>query len=95
MPQFAQSTIEQGVYYVMSNPAKITHIFAKAQHNLQSLVSGLGGQENAVRAVLYALNGKLPSVGTFERVVNIAGQSVTVRGSVVNGVPKIGTMFIK
>lgn len=71
------------------------HIFNKAQHNLGPLVSRLGGQENTVRAVLNALNGKLPSVGTFERVVDVGGQAVVVRGSVVNGVPKIATMFIK
>ena len=79
----------------MSNPAKVSHIFTKAQHNLQQLVSRLGGQENTVRAVLNALSGKLPSIGRFERVVNIGGESVVVRGSVVNGVPKIGTMFVK
>jgi hypothetical protein len=79
----------------MSNPAKVSHIFAQAGHNLQPLVSRLGGQENTVRTVLSALSGKLPSIGTFERVVNVGGESVVVRGSVVNGVPKIGTMFVK
>ena len=95
MPQFTASTIEAAVNYVVDNPAKVAHIFNKAGHNLEPLVSKLGGQENTVRAVLGALNGKLPSVGTFERVVDVGGQSVVVRGSVVGGIPKIGTMFIK
>jgi len=89
------AAVEQGVNYVMNNPAKVSHIFANTEHNLQPLASRLGGQENTVRAVLNALSGKLPSIGRFERVVNIGGQPVVVRGSVVNGVPKIGTMFVK
>ena len=79
----------------MSNPAKFTHLFGEAGHNFEPLVAKLGGEENTVRAVLNALNGQLPSVGRFEKVVSIGGQSVTIRGSVVNGIPKIGTMFIK
>jgi RHS repeat-associated protein len=93
--QFGPGIIEKAVNYVTSNPAKLAHIFDKAQHNLGPLVSKLGGQENTVRAVLNALNGKLPSVGTFETTVTVAGESVVVRGSVVGGVPKIGTMFIR
>jgi len=93
--QFGPGIIEKAVNYVTSNPAKVAHIFDKAQHNLGPLVSKLGGQENTVRAVLNGLNGKLPSAGTFETTVRVAGESVVVRGSVVGGVPKIGTMFIK
>jgi len=32
--------------------------------------------------------------GTFEKSISIYGQNVTVRGAVVNGVPRIGTAFI-
>jgi RHS repeat-associated protein len=92
--QFGPGIIDKAVNYVTSNPAKVAHIFDKAQHNLGPLVNKVGGQENTVRAVLNALNGKLPSSGVFETTVTVAGESVVVRGSVINGVPKIGTMFI-
>jgi hypothetical protein len=52
--QFGPGIIEKAVNYVTSNPAKLAHIFDKAQHNLGPLVSKLGGQENTVRAVLNA-----------------------------------------
>ena len=32
--------------------------------------------------------------GTFEQVVRVAGQDVTVRGRVIDGVARIGTFFI-
>lgn len=78
----------------MRNSNDVRHIFA-AKHNLGSLVNRLGGQENTIRAVLNAANGKLPVSGIFNNIpVNVGGQTLFIRGSVVNGVPRIGTMFI-
>jgi len=74
--------------------AKVVHLFGKAEHDLGPVVARLGGEENTVRAILNALNGKLPSVGRFEETVSEGGQSVHVSGSVVNGIPKIGTMYV-
>ena len=37
---------------------------------------------------------KLPQAGLFEETVLVAGRNVTVRGAVVNGVPRVSTMFI-
>jgi hypothetical protein len=91
--QFSTRTIDDAVSYAMKN--KVTHVFGKAAHNLDPLVTKLGGQENTFRAVLNAANGKLPSSGVFNNIsVNVGGYNVMIRGSVVNGVPKIGTMFI-
>ena len=91
--QFSNSTIDDAVTYAMNN--KVTHVFGKAAHNLDPLVEKLGGQENTFRAVLNAANGKLPSSGIFSNIsLNVGGYNVMIRGSVVNGVPKIGTMFI-
>ncbi|MCI1682494.1 MAG: hypothetical protein LKI39_08055 [Bacteroides sp.] len=74
---------------------KVTHIFGKAAHNLDTLVTEFGSQESAFRAVLNAANGKLPASGTFNNVsVHVGGYDVIIRGSVVNGAPKIGKMFI-
>ncbi|MBJ7880428.1 hypothetical protein JEM65_07150 [Gelidibacter salicanalis] len=91
--QFSGSAIEDGVAYAMKN--KISHVFGNSAHNLDPLVKSLGGQENTFRSVLNAANGKLPTSGVFNNVfLDVGGYNVIVRGSVVNGIPKIGTMFI-
>ncbi|MBD2676054.1 hypothetical protein H6G47_19810, partial [Aphanizomenon flos-aquae FACHB-1416] len=60
------------------------------------LVSKLGGKEKTIRAVLNAANGKLPISGIFKDIpVNVAGVTVLIRGNVIDGVPRLGTMFIK
>ena len=93
LSQFSTSTIEKAVGMVMQDGNKINHIFA-SKHNLDGLVNKLGGQENTVKAVLNSLNGKIPSSGVFNNVsVSIEGQTVVVRGSVVDGIPRIGTMY--
>jgi hypothetical protein len=91
--QFSASTIDDAVVYAMG-PNKAIHLFAP-KHNLGNLVASLGGQRNLVRAVLNAANGKLPSNGVFNNIpVSVGGQTVFIRGSVVNGIPKLGTMFV-
>lgn len=67
---------------------------AQSVHNLDPLVTKPGGQENTIRAALNVANGKFPASGVFNIPVNVGGQIVFIRGSVVNGVPKLGTMFI-
>lgn len=96
LQKLSESAITRGVNYVMRNPNKINHIFNQARHNLASLVTRLGGQENTVRSVLNTLNsaGNLPVSGLFERTISIGGTNVTVRGIVQEGFPKIATMFI-
>lgn len=90
---FSTRSIDDAVAYEMKN--KVTHVFGKAAHNLDPLVTKLGGQENTVRAVLNAANGKLPSSGVFNNIpVNVGGSTVFIRGNVINGVPRLGTMFI-
>ncbi|QQS28149.1 MAG: RHS repeat-associated core domain-containing protein [Sphingobacteriales bacterium] len=92
--QFSTSTIDDAVGLVMKDPNKIAHLFAP-KHNLGGLVSKFGGQENTVRAVLNAANGKLPASGVFNNLpVNVGGQTIFLRGNVINGVPRLGTMFI-
>ena len=94
LPQFANSTVTQAVRTVMSDPNKIHHIFNNAGHGLGRLTQQLGGQSNTIRAVVNAANGSLPSSGNFVTNVVVNGTTVTVRGSVVNGTIRIGTMFV-
>lgn len=78
----------------MKDPNKILHLFAP-KYNLGPLVSKLGGQQNTVRAVLNAANGKLPASSVFNNIpVNLGGLTVFIRGNVINGMPRLGTMFI-
>ena len=93
--QFSGGTIDNAVGLIMKNSNDLKHIFAD-KHNLGSLVDELGGQENTIRSVLNAANGKLPGSGVFNNIpVIVGGQTIFLRGNVINGVPRIGTMFIK
>jgi len=71
---------------------KLDHIFVP-KHNLDPLVQQLGGREAVVEQMLSGVKGLTPASGTFEIPVTISGQTVVVRGAVVNGVVKLGTAF--
>jgi hypothetical protein len=67
-----------------------------SRHNLGLLLSKAGSEANIIRRLYLSLGqtGSLPISGVFEKVVNIYGYDVTIRGAVVNGIPRIGTVFI-
>jgi hypothetical protein len=60
------------------------------------LLSKAGSEANIIRRLYLSLGqaGSLPASGVFEKVVDIYGYNVTIRGAVVNGVPRIATAFI-
>jgi hypothetical protein len=91
--QFSGSTIDEAVELVMNDPNKLNHIFSD-KHNLDPLATSLGGKENTIRAVLNAANGNLPANGIYDIPVNVNGQTVFIRGNVMGGIPRIGTMYI-
>jgi len=85
-----------GTLAVIIPPAKLTHIFGKAAHNLGPLVASYGSEVAAYEALEKATIQTVTSQGIsgiFEVVVNVGGLNVTVRGAVVNGLVKIGTAF--
>jgi len=89
----AAGTIDDAVNLVMKDPNKLSHIF-NPKHNLAPLVEQLGGQENTIRAVLNASKGILPS-GIFNNLpVSVIGRTVYISGNTVNGVIRLGTMYI-
>lgn len=95
LTQFSTRTIDYAVSIVMKDPNKINHLFA-SKHNLSGLIKKFGGKENTLRNILEAANGKLPANGIFNDIpINIGGKTVFLRGNVINGVPRIGTMYIK
>lgn len=74
------------------------HIFAKVAHGLAGLVARLGSERAVMVAVARAMArlpaGTFVAGQTFEVIVRVAGQNVTVRGRVVDGIVRISTMFI-
>jgi RHS repeat-associated protein len=76
-------------------PNKLNHLFAKQQHGLDGLVGRYGSQEAVVEQMYRGLEGLTPSEGLFSVTRTIGGQAVTIDGRVVNGIPRIGTAYIK
>jgi len=97
---FTLAAIEEGVEYATTD-RKIEHIFEKTYHNLGPLIEELGGHikagyVNTAREVLRALSGKVQFNDFFEDlVINVRGYEVYVRGKIIEGIPKLGTFFIK
>jgi hypothetical protein len=94
--RFSSAAINEGVEWFFNTENKRKHVFDKPRHNLDRLVESLGSERNTVRAVLDSANGAIPASGLFEDIpVVVGGYIVYIRGVVIDGVPKIGTMFIK
>jgi len=96
-----KSVFKRAIKYkkATENANKIHHIFSKSQHKLGNLLCKFNGNErktfNAIYNATFKQVKKKGIIGTFETVVKVQGQNVTVRGSVVNGIVRIGTIFIK
>ena len=73
-------------------PDKLDHIF-DPKHNFQPLVQQFGSREAAMEQVVRSIGGPLPQAGKFEIARSIGGQTVVIRGAVVDGIPRIGTAF--
>jgi hypothetical protein len=88
-PEVAKEAIDYA-----TRPPKLDHVFVP-KHKLEPLLDRFGGREGAMHEIVNSLGDTtgLPESGAFEVVREIAGQPVHIRGAVVNGVPKIGTVF--
>jgi RHS repeat-associated protein len=74
---------------------RINHVF-QAKHKLDALVQAFGGKQGAYEALASATQRAVAgTAGPFEKVVQVGGQSVTVRGAVIDGVVKISTAFVR
>jgi RHS repeat-associated protein len=76
----------------------INHIFGKVGHNLSDLVAKLGSKDAAFDALEDATTKEVVSkgitTGQYKVFVSVAGEKVTVTGSVVNGSVRIGSAYI-
>ncbi len=71
------------------------HYFDK-KHKFMKLIIELGGEDEVLIAVLKACIDKIPATGVFYEIpIKVSEFTVHISGRVINGVPKLGTMFIK
>lgn len=82
-----------------TSPNNLNHYFHGNlhNHNFGDLLQTFGGNERElVRTAIQGANGaySVSTEGLFSANVNIYNQTVTITGRVVNGVPKVGTMYI-
>jgi hypothetical protein len=88
LPQVEARTLTDGL-----RPDKLSHVF-DPKHNFGPLVETYGSEAGAMEQIVRSLDGAgLPSSGLFEVTTQVGGQSVIVRGAVVNRVARIGTAF--
>jgi hypothetical protein len=74
-------------------PQVLDHVFIPKRHNLGALVTKFGSEEAVIGKMLNGVRSSVPISGLFEIPVQIGGQIVVVRGSVVNGIIRISTAF--
>lgn len=93
--RFSSAELNQAFEYA-NTEAKLEHVFGNARHGFNQLVQSAGGRAAAMRKLVDSLadGAGLPEAGKFEVVRTIDGARVTIRGAVVDGIPKIGTAFI-
>ncbi|MFE2595202.1 Hint domain-containing protein [Streptomyces sp. NPDC059396] len=87
--------------YKANNSQKVLdHVFNKADHGFDDLVRKSGGREQALKKIIDSLGdgpmtqkpGGQP--GEFELSRVVEGETVTIRGRMVNGIARISTAFI-
>ncbi len=90
----SDSVLDEAFEYANSSQ-KLEHVIDPAKHGFGNLVQAAGGRSEAMRAIVDSLRCcGLPASGPFEVQRVIYGETVTIRGAMVNGVPRIGTAFI-
>lgn len=80
-----------------NTPRKLEHVIDPPKHGFEGIVKNSGGRSEAFRRIVNSLadGDDLPEAGGFVVDRTIDGETVTIRGAMVNGVPRIGTAFIK
>jgi len=89
-----KETVERSLAKVRDDPNKLHHLFDKVGRGLGPLLDRVGGQEQLIRRVLDQLVGVVPESAVFEEVVEVAGTRLIVRGAVIDGIIRVGTIFL-
>jgi hypothetical protein len=91
VPRLTQKQLDDAIAYA-KRPEKLDHVFVP-KHKLDAFVQQSGGREAAMERIVRSLDPP-PGPGVFEVQRDIGGHLITIRGFVIDGVPKIGTAFI-
>lgn len=92
---FSKLKLEQSINHIIKNSNKMHHIFGKKVHNLDLLVQKLGNEKEVIKAIINELNGNISyNCVLNDTIVTIDRYNIHVRGKVIDGVLKIGTIFI-
>ncbi|MFI9405174.1 hypothetical protein [Nocardia sp. NPDC052316] len=90
----ARQKLQSSLDYALG-PEPMKHVFVP-KHKLDGLVNSLGGEEATMKKLIESVQG-VPN-GVYDRtnplVRTINGQTVEIRGSMIDGVFKIGTAYI-
>nr|WP_308406118.1 DUF6531 domain-containing protein [Streptomyces sp. TML10] len=80
-----------------NTPRKLEHVIDPPKHGFETIVKNSGGRSEAFRRIVNSLGegDDLPESGGFVVDRTIDGETVTIRGAMVNGVPRVGTAFIQ
>ncbi|WP_229816322.1 RHS repeat-associated core domain-containing protein [Streptomyces lucensis] len=80
-----------------NTPRKLEHVIDPPKHGFERIVENSGGRAEAFRRIVNSLGDgdDLPEAGGFVVDRTIDGETVTIRGAMVNGVPRVGTAFIQ
>jgi hypothetical protein len=77
------------------------HIFGPkslARHKLSGVLNAFGGDKvaafNALEQAAQQLMSQGATKGVFQSTVDLAGETVTIRGAVVDGMARVTTAFI-
>jgi YD repeat-containing protein len=81
-----------------ANALKVSHVFGNMEHGLQGAVQTYGSAARAYAGLQHAtaatLTGLRAGDGAFKEAVQFAGQAVTVTGTVIKGVVRIGSAYV-
>ncbi|MBF6316960.1 hypothetical protein IU438_11325 [Nocardia cyriacigeorgica] len=90
----AQAKLQKSLDHALSKEA-MEHVFVP-KHKLDGLVKSLGGEEATMREIIESVQGVPDGVydGSSPLVRTINGQTVHIRGAMIDGVFKIGTAYI-
>ncbi|WP_327120606.1 hypothetical protein OHB12_16845 [Nocardia sp. NBC_01730] len=92
--RLARDKLKSSLDYALDKEA-MGHVFVP-KHKLDGLVKSLGGEEATMRKLIESVQGVPDGVynGANPLVRTINGQTVEIRGAMINGVFKIGTADI-
>jgi hypothetical protein len=81
------------------DPNKLNHIFGKAEHNLDPFLDAFGGNQEKAFTALESEFSNVAGNYTTQQLnqgikIIVNDFEITVRGTIVDGIPQIGTAFI-